>query len=814
MTARTRKGKASTSTSRNQTIDQPASTIDADKDVLQRLGLGSVRGWLFGIVAGLTAATLVLNSDALTLEGDNILIALTWSLLASVLLFVRWYRKMSFCFDESSPTQQDMQQQSLGRWQWFDVVAAMFFGWVFVSFVVVWLSGNGAPRAMLTMLTHWCGFAAMFVTWRLLLNGRRMIRGMLLLFLALIIAETTTAYYDYCYLGPQRRAMFRENPEQVFAENNAVSQDEQELLTNRIESIEPLGTYSLTNSLAGVLTPWCVFLCGIVLLGRKRPTDTQIEKQRRWQLTILVSVMIAYIGFILLTTHSRSGVLATLFGITCLILGMFAGKVRNKRILFGITLIATLVVVAGLGIGFASGKLSEMISGATKSFGYRIQYWQSSSQMIADHPIVGCGIGNFREYYTQYKLPTASESIADPHNLFYEIATNAGLPALACFIVLLVAAICYTLKSKPNNGDDAPSDKSVDVFRENWRLYSPFVVGGFVGIFAAAAYSYTNCVSMSSDVVGIALVGFLLSCAVFLPVISFVPLPLKTLAPICLVVLTINLLAAGGISFPHVNISFWFLLALCFSYANGTSIPRLRFNHSAFVWTSLYFLVLTIALYPTAYLANLRANTLLRNMQTNPSQFVYIDKQITQFERIVKHDPWRTQVWCDLCSYSLIVQREFPTLTPKQPDTSGWQGVISEQWGKNLCLCPYNERELSLIVLDGKTADALVGAIQSSPLSTTMYAGLGAAFFDDYEKTQNRDSLDLATVLFDLSAARYPNHAHAYANLARCYHLLGDTTRQIANAEMAIEFDDITPHSDRKLPAELRQMTEQLTVVQ
>ena len=810
MTARTRKNKASTIASRHQTIDQPASPIDTDKDILQRLGLGSIQGWLLGIVAGLTAATLILNSDALTWEGDNILIALIWSLLASVLLFVRWYRKTPFCFDESVST----QQQSLCCWRWFDIVAAMFFGWVFVSFVAVWLSGNGAPRAMLTMLAHWCGFAAMFVTWRLLLNDRRMIRGMLLLFLALVIAETTTAYYDYCYLGPQRRAEFHENSEQLLAENNAVSQAEQELLINRIESVEPLGTYSLTNSLAGVLAPWCVFLCGLVLLGRKRSTDSPIEKQRRWQLAILVSLMIAYIGFILLMTHSRSGVLAAMFGITCLLLCMFAGKVRNKRVLYGTTLVAVLAVIAGLTIGFASGKLNGMISEATKSFGYRIQYWQSSSQMIADHPIVGCGIGNFREYYTQYKLPMASESISDPHNLFYEIATNTGLPTLACFVVLLVAAICYALKSKPNNVDDTPSNKPLEILRESWRLYSPFAIGGFAGIVVAAVYSYTNCVIMSTDVAVITLVGFLLGWAVFLPVISFVPLPLKTLAPICLVVLTINLFAAGGISFPHVNVSFWFLVALCFSCANSTIAARLHFNHSAFVCASLCFLVLTIVLYPTAYLANLRANTLLRNMQTNPSQFVYIDKQITQFERIVKHDPWRTQTWCDLCSYSLIAQREFPALTPKQPDTSGWQGVISEQWGKNLCLCPYSERELSLIVLDGKTADALVGAVKSSPLSTTMYAGLGTAFLDDYEKTQNYGSLDLATVLFDLSAARYPNHAHAYANLARCYYLLGDTDRQVANAKMALEFDDITPHSDRKLPAELRQMVEQLAVAQ
>ena len=50
--------------------------------------------------------------------------------------------------------------------------------------------------------------------------------------------------------------------------------------------------------------------------------------------------------------------------------------------------------------------------------------------MIHDHPWLGCGPGNFGDYYTQYKLPIASEEIKDPHNFLFEVAANAGLPAL------------------------------------------------------------------------------------------------------------------------------------------------------------------------------------------------------------------------------------------------------------------------------------------------------------------------------------------------------------------------------------------------
>ena len=869
MTAQSRKNKAPQNAGRNQTIDQPMGAAIANKNVLQGFGLGSLQSWLFGTVAALTAATLILNSDALTLEGDNILVALVWSLLAGVLLFVRWHRKSPFCFvnglslSQQKTSQQNDASETLPRhsgWRWFDLVAAMFFGWVFVSFAVIWLSGNAAPRAMLTMLAHWGGFAGMFVTWRLLLVDRRMIHGMILLFLALVIAETTVAWYDYCYLGPQRRAAFLENPEQALIENNAISPGEQELLANRIKSPEPLGTYSLTNSLAGVLAPWFVFLCGLVLLRHHRSFDSLLQKQQLWPLALLVVVMAAYVGLILFATNSRSGVIAVLFGIVCLLGCMFANKIRNKNVLFGTAIACCLVVAAGVAVSFASGKINrDAISEASKSFGYRVQYWQSSSRMIADHPIVGCGIGNFREYYTQYKLPTASESIADPHNLFFEIATNAGLPALLCFIALLVAAIACPLFSRSKRdavlpiGDsvacsnDEQSDRQHNKLNGNasrqpsnigdagnffeclcasWRLYHPFVIGGFVGIIAAFVYSYTNYLALSPDITCFALAGFLLGCVLFLPLVALMPLPLRVLAPICLVVLIINLLAAGGISLPHVNVSFWFLAALCFCYASsGTNkastvnaadhrntnsrVNNYRFANFAFVCTALCLLMLTVALYPMAYLSNLQANSLLRNMQANPLQYTFLDKQIAEFEKIVERDPYRTQIWLDLNASYLLEQREFPAITKRRPDTSQWQNVLDRQWRKNRI--PHDMRDLSHITLNGTTADALAGAVTSSPLSATMYQSLGLAFLDDFEKTQNTASLDLAILLFELAAARYPNHSLSYAYLAKAYGYSGETEPQQQAARKAVELDDITPHSDQKLPPELRRTAELLT---
>ncbi len=61
--------------------------------------------------------------------------------------------------------------------------------------------------------------------------------------------------------------------------------------------------------------------------------------------------------------------------------------------------------------------------------------------MIADHPWFGCGPGNFKSYYTRYKVPEASETIADPHNFLLEIAATAGVPALTLFLLIFVALV-------------------------------------------------------------------------------------------------------------------------------------------------------------------------------------------------------------------------------------------------------------------------------------------------------------------------------------------------------------------------------------
>ena len=63
--------------------------------------------------------------------------------------------------------------------------------------------------------------------------------------------------------------------------------------------------------------------------------------------------------------------------------------------------------------------------------------------MTADHPLFGVGPGQFQCEYTRFRAVTASEVVADPHNVLLEIAAIAGLPAL----LLLIAIGCFAWRA-------------------------------------------------------------------------------------------------------------------------------------------------------------------------------------------------------------------------------------------------------------------------------------------------------------------------------------------------------------------------------
>ena len=60
--------------------------------------------------------------------------------------------------------------------------------------------------------------------------------------------------------------------------------------------------------------------------------------------------------------------------------------------------------------------------------------------MIADHPLIGVGIGNYQVLYQQYSRPLGIDPRTTPrlaHNLYLETAAETGLAGLTPFVLFL-----------------------------------------------------------------------------------------------------------------------------------------------------------------------------------------------------------------------------------------------------------------------------------------------------------------------------------------------------------------------------------------
>jgi putative inorganic carbon (HCO3(-)) transporter len=66
---------------------------------------------------------------------------------------------------------------------------------------------------------------------------------------------------------------------------------------------------------------------------------------------------------------------------------------------------------------------------------YRLMAWKAGARMIADHPLLGVGLGRFKPLMPQYADPgTPIDTMA--HNTYIEVAAELGLPTLVVFLAI------------------------------------------------------------------------------------------------------------------------------------------------------------------------------------------------------------------------------------------------------------------------------------------------------------------------------------------------------------------------------------------
>jgi len=752
------------------------------------------RPWLLGALVALVVLRPLFPSESAALFGDGLVVVMLWIVLA-----VFWLLG------------------AIGR-PWFavrfggtDGAVLLLIAWHTIA--ALWAANHASPRPALNMLWEWIAYGLMFVLARQLVTGRRERRAVLVVMIALAVA---LAGYGLCqYHGelPATRAAFETDPEAAMRAAGVYFEPgsrEFDLFRARLEAFRPMATFGLTNSLAGFLAPWLVVGAGIgACAGRSR---------RRWRTWLAVLVGGVPVGACLLLTGSRSACGAAVLGLGLVALVCRSGKrrpgqPRGWRLPAAIAGAGAVLVAAVLVVGAVR---AEALSAAARSFGYRVQYWQSTLGMIADYPVFGCGPGNFQDTYTRYMLPQASEEIADPHNFLMEVWATAGTPALVALLAVLGCFGYATLVGRGSSSHE-PDGTGVSARGTGVSPVHPFSSEpGVTGVSpvrlgkhgqdaratqkamgeSTAPTTTSGAADATWHVLGGAACGFLLSVpvgqmssappsavelmpGVWLPVVVVVGLPLAAgtallfwswidrgrLAPglpaIGVVVLLVNLLAAGAMGFPGVAGTFWLLLAVGLNVreaAPGFHVPR-----------SAGLAALAAALTAALTCSTTALNPVLRSQAAI---------------RLAQHDP-------------RDARRHLQNAAQADPLAAAPPRYLAEH-------------ALGAWLHDGgpeafgRFEASIAAALRLAPNSADTWQSCGDLYRRAFTKGGREAALPKAVSAYRRAVELYPHDAQLRSDLATTLRAGGDEAGFRRQAAIALELDEQTPHYDKKLEPRVR----------
>ncbi|MCH8215942.1 MAG: O-antigen ligase family protein [Planctomycetes bacterium] len=203
------------------------------------------------------------------------------------------------------------------------------------------------------------------------------------------------------------------------------------LFEHRLYSRGVNGFFTTRNSAGAFLLVALVAL--LTLWSEQKTSQSKEAASRGVRLFIPIFFIIVLGGLVL--TRSKAAIgslcLASLVGALHF---RWRDRIRRhwKTVLLSLASVALLAATLLVSYGLRHDRLP-----GGNSMLVRWQYWRATCQMIADHPILGVGPGNFADAYYRYKPMTAIESIADPHNVLLSLLSQYGPLGLLGFLAMI-----------------------------------------------------------------------------------------------------------------------------------------------------------------------------------------------------------------------------------------------------------------------------------------------------------------------------------------------------------------------------------------
>jgi O-antigen ligase len=218
------------------------------------------------------------------------------------------------------------------------------------------------------------------------------------------------------------------------------------------------GTFVNRNHFAGFLAAALPFGIGLVVVlarnargnARRRPRALAMlgpggSRALLWGLLALTGLA----G--LLLSFSRAGIVLGLGSCAAAVVIAVRGKPVHRLAAIGLVLAIAAVPLADLGADRLAGRYASSGEDFTVAGG-RLMVWKDTLRMIAAFPAAGCGFGAYTWVYPAFSSPDVRLHYTHAHQDLLQLGAEGGLPALACFSVLLVSLFASARKLVSDGG--------------------------------------------------------------------------------------------------------------------------------------------------------------------------------------------------------------------------------------------------------------------------------------------------------------------------------------------------------------------------
>ncbi len=746
------------------------------------------RGVASAMFAGMLVYVTYYPSDSVSIErGDG----LWFSAIAIATSTILWAVSSRASKVSSDRSEVPFRRCSTA----IDVFAILLAVWMMIA--AFGIAGSANLRQATNEAWFWVGATAVLTASRRVFTDLFAKRAAMVLLVGCSVGLGVHALHQHFVSLPRTLDEYRADPDAVLRMagiDAPAGSATRMVFENRLLDGGPTATFALANSLAGVLVLGFVVVLGLTL----NRGGGLIDRSRFSKVSIVVGFVTACVVMVaLFLTYSRSGLLAACAGAGIIGMSMLMDRVREtgagqrSRLAFKLAMTggAGFVMLVASVMMFAVFGKEEWLAQAPSSLAFRFQYWRATWRLAIDRPWFGAGPGNFQSVYPSYREASAAESIAEPHNFFFETLASGGFVAVAILLAIVVATIALRWQLvRDKTFETDPVTPMVDQSSRWWWLGagSSLTLIWLLGLATGQSPDWDAQILAVPSALITMLVVWRVTAIQQVPALQQVPSiqnettlwsdrQVDRIAFAAMASLLLHLVVSGGWTVPGVAVWLWVLVGMWAPAVRSNSPQevsrqtQMRTRVVSIVAGLVLLLALRLmSLGPIEASASAMRAALVAQSQRQT------ERAIRELERASSADPWspESSLWLsDFYRWQLVQNRE--------------NDSVAQKW-----------REAGELAIQRSGGDpTLIGLVAAQPLHL-------------FQRWGRVEDLRRAKALYDLACQKSPTNAAFFAQRAEIAERLGDAKRAALDARHATELSQLGENLERRL------FVEQILVVE